>query len=126
MTGIFDYFNKCWQAFEYVRANGGIDSESSYPYEGKAGPCRYSKKTRASTNIGETNLPEGDELELQKAVAEIGPISVAINAKYLSFYEKGNLFLFQSIARNLPNFFHSYFFDFNKQFRHFHAFKLLQ
>uniref|UniRef100_A0A0R3S1G4 Cathepsin L-like n=1 Tax=Elaeophora elaphi TaxID=1147741 RepID=A0A0R3S1G4_9BILA len=81
--GLMDY------AFDYIKENGGIDSESSYPYEAREGPCRYSNRTRSSTDIGEVDLPEGDEIELQKAVAEIGPISVAINAAYLSFYEKG-------------------------------------
>lgn len=81
--GLMDY------AFDYIKENGGIDSESSYPYEAKEGPCRYSNRTRLSTDSGKVDLPEGDEMQLQEAVANIGPISVAINARYLSLYDEG-------------------------------------
>ncbi|EFO16895.1 fibroinase [Loa loa] len=81
--GLMDY------AFDYIKENGGIDSESAYPYEAKEGPCRYSNRTRVSTDNGEVDLPEGDEMQLQRAVAKIGPISVAMNARYLSSYEEG-------------------------------------
>lgn len=34
-------------AFQYVTANGGIDTEESYPYEARDGSCRFNR-----TNIG--------------------------------------------------------------------------
>lgn len=37
-------------AFKYIKANGGIDTEESYPYEGVDETCRYS-----SLNIGATD-----------------------------------------------------------------------
>ncbi|MCP9260009.1 Cathepsin L1 [Dirofilaria immitis] len=58
--GLMDY------AFDYIKANDGIDSEASYPYEAKEGKCRYSNRTRILTDSGEVDLPEGDEEALQK------------------------------------------------------------
>merc|ERR1719244_518985 len=31
-------------AFRYIKENGGIDTESSYPYEGEEDVCRYNPK----------------------------------------------------------------------------------
>ncbi|VDK88827.1 unnamed protein product [Litomosoides sigmodontis] len=76
-------------AFQYVAENNGIDTGESYPYDGYQSFCRYSNLTRGTTAFGGRLLPEGDELQLQAAIATIGPISVAINAKFLQFYKRG-------------------------------------
>uniref|UniRef100_A0A915PX29 Cathepsin L-like n=1 Tax=Setaria digitata TaxID=48799 RepID=A0A915PX29_9BILA len=75
-------------AFEYVKANSGIDSEASYPYEGKDDRCRYSNRTRVSTDIGEIDLRES-ERALKEAVALIGPIASAMDARFLYLYDGG-------------------------------------
>lgn len=80
----------CMQAFAYVRDNGGIDTEGSYPYEASDDHCRYSNRTRGADDIGHVDLPEGDEKQLQSVVAQIGPISVGIDASYdFIAYKKG-------------------------------------
>ena len=69
-------------AFKYVQANHGIDTEKSYPYQGMEEPrCLFSNKTIGATDKGYVDLPKGDEDALAKAVATVGPISVAIYAK---------------------------------------------
>ena len=68
-------------AFKYVQDNHGIDTEKSYPYQGMEEPrCLFSNKTIGATDKGYVDLPKGDEDALAKAVATIGPISVAIYA----------------------------------------------
>jgi len=68
------------QAFEYIKDVGGIESEDAYPYEGTDGKCRADKTKFAASVTGYKRIPSGDEEALKKAVAEVGPISVAISA----------------------------------------------
>uniref|UniRef100_A0A8C1GGT5 Cathepsin S n=1 Tax=Cyprinus carpio TaxID=7962 RepID=A0A8C1GGT5_CYPCA len=72
-------------AFQYVIDNGGIDSESSYPYEGVQGQCRYNPSQRAANCTKYYYVRQGDEEALKQAVANIGPISVAIDATHPQF-----------------------------------------
>jgi len=80
------------QAFDYVKENGGLDSENSYPYEGQDAKCRFKKDGVGATDLGHVDVvPVGDENKLKEALATIGPISVAIDASHESFqfYAKG-------------------------------------
>ncbi|XP_022082007.1 cathepsin L1-like [Acanthaster planci] len=72
-------------AFQYVHDNNGIDSESSYPYKARDGKCRFNPANVVATDKTHVLLPAKDEKALQKAVATIGPISVAIDASHMSF-----------------------------------------
>ncbi|XP_029437466.1 cathepsin S-like [Rhinatrema bivittatum] len=72
-------------AFQYVIDNKGIDSESSYPYEGKDGTCRFNPAGRAATSSKYTELTP-TEAALQEALANVGPISVALDASRASFF----------------------------------------
>ncbi|XP_053538713.1 cathepsin L [Ictalurus punctatus] len=78
-------------AFEYIEDNKGIDTEESYPYEATDGDCRFKPATVGATCTGYVDINSEDENALQKAVANIGPISVAIDAGHISFqlYESG-------------------------------------
>jgi len=78
-------------AFKYIKSNDGIDTEDSYPYEGKDDKCRYKKEDRGATDTGFVDVTSGDESKLQEAVATVGPVSVAIDAGNPSFqmYKKG-------------------------------------
>jgi len=78
-------------AFEYIKENHGIDTEESYPYEGKEARCRYNKREIGATDTGFVDVPAGSEAHLQAALATAGPVSVAIDASHESFqfYNKG-------------------------------------
>ncbi|KAG8178112.1 hypothetical protein JTE90_017459 [Oedothorax gibbosus] len=73
------------QAFDYIEQNGGIDTESSYPYTAQDGTCHYKKASSGATCTGFVDIPTGDEEALKKAVATVGPVSVAIDASQESF-----------------------------------------
>ena len=72
-------------AFRYVRDNGGIDTEESYPYEAARGTCRFSAKSIGATVTGYVHIPCGNESALMEAVTTVGPISVSIDASGIKF-----------------------------------------
>ncbi|KAH8358234.1 hypothetical protein KR084_008809 [Drosophila pseudotakahashii] len=78
-------------AFRYVKDNGGIDTEESYPYQAIDDSCNFNKDTIGATDTGFVDIPQGDEKKLAEAVATIGPVSVAIDASHESFqlYSEG-------------------------------------
>uniref|UniRef100_T1J339 Cathepsin L n=1 Tax=Strigamia maritima TaxID=126957 RepID=T1J339_STRMM len=83
--GIMDY------AFQYIKKNGGIDTEDSYKYEMQVGPCRFKKSSVGATVTGFVDVTTGDENALAEAVATVGPVSVAIDASDPDFqhYSRG-------------------------------------
>uniref|UniRef100_A0A8C3FB19 Cathepsin S n=1 Tax=Chrysemys picta bellii TaxID=8478 RepID=A0A8C3FB19_CHRPI len=70
-------------AFWYIIDNG-IDSDDSYPYT--SGTCHYNPATRAATCSNFVTLPHANETALKDAVANIGPVSVMIDAAQPSFF----------------------------------------
>jgi len=79
------------QAFDYIKENNGIDTEVSYPYEAVDNQCRFKSENVGATDSGFTDIKSKDEAALQQAVADVGPISVAIDASHSSFqlYKSG-------------------------------------
>jgi cathepsin L len=73
------------QAFEYIKVNNGIDTESSYPYHARDQSCQFKAADVGATDKGFTDIQSKSEAALQQAVATVGPISVAIDASHSSF-----------------------------------------
>lgn len=68
-------------AFMYLEGKThGDDTEASYPYKGKQGPCRFTPAAIGSTISGHVDIREGGEDDLADAVATAGPVSIAIHA----------------------------------------------
>lgn len=81
--GLMDY------AFEYIKKNGGLDTETDYPYWSVGTICNSNRENRHVVTIDSyEDVPENDEAALQKAVSQ-QPISVAICANDLQFYSSG-------------------------------------
>ena len=79
------------QAFTYVIKNKGVDTEESYPYKPVESTCAFKPANVGATEQGCKAIQKGSECDLQKAVATVGPISVAIDAGHVSFqfYKSG-------------------------------------
>ncbi|XP_038987363.1 thiol protease SEN102-like [Phoenix dactylifera] len=83
--GLMDY------AFEFIVKNGGMTTETAYPYKAEEGRCDVSKENSPVVTIdGHENVPANNEEALMKAVAN-QPVSVAIEASglHFQFYSEG-------------------------------------
>ena len=88
-------------AFQYIKANGGIDTEESYPYKAEVrreyclsfhflfsfqdSQCVYNPANVGATCSGYTDVSSGDESALLNACYNVGPISVGMDASHKDF-----------------------------------------
>uniref|UniRef100_A0AC35THE4 Pept_C1 domain-containing protein n=1 Tax=Rhabditophanes sp. KR3021 TaxID=114890 RepID=A0AC35THE4_9BILA len=76
-----------YEVYEFINKENGVDTESSYPYQGSETKCRFK-----NTKIGATCKSDyyaskpGDENVLKEALALAGPISIGIDANHASFF----------------------------------------
>ncbi|KAE8573686.1 Cat35 [Halyomorpha halys] len=79
--GLMDY------AFKYLEEVEGLESEDSYPYEGRDRSCRYNKnKVVPGTKVkAYVDIKSLDDDALKAAVATVGPISIAVSASNFDF-----------------------------------------
>jgi cathepsin L len=79
-------------AFSYIKAVGGINPESSYPYvSGRTHHqhkyCMFNKSNIAATDTGFVDVPSGNEKALTEVLAMHGPVSIAIDAALPTFMQ---------------------------------------
>ncbi|CAN6699151.1 unnamed protein product [Malus baccata var. baccata] len=78
------------QAFEYIKYNGGLDTEAAYPYVGVDGACKFSSENVGVQVVDSVNITLGAEEELKHAVAFVRPVSVAFQVvQSFRFYKSG-------------------------------------
>ncbi|XP_047070688.1 senescence-specific cysteine protease SAG39-like [Lolium rigidum] len=80
-------------AFEFIVQNGGLTTETNYPYTGTDGTCNSNRASSSAASIkGHEDVPANDEASLQKAVAA-QPVSVALDGgdDLFRFYKGGVL-----------------------------------
>ena len=68
----------------YIRDHGGIEAEAAYPYTARDGFCK-ANGNNVATLRSFVDIPSGSEASLEDAVANVGPVSVAIDASHYSF-----------------------------------------
>jgi len=78
------------QAFQYIMANQGLDTEEAYPYEGQDNSCRFVQSGIGATVSTQVNITQDDEASIVDAVANLGPVSVCFDvAGDFQSYEGG-------------------------------------
>jgi cathepsin F len=75
-------------ALKYIMSNGGIQSDTTYPYITKQGNCKYDP-TKAIVRVEKFIRGSKDEEELKRLVYSVGPVTVTMNATYLKDYKRG-------------------------------------
>ncbi|XP_064434984.1 procathepsin L-like [Mirounga angustirostris] len=82
--GLIDY------AFQYVKDNGGLDSEESYPYLARSESCKY-RPEKSAANVTTFWHVLNKEDGLMTTVATVGPVSAAVDSSpdSFQFYKKG-------------------------------------
>jgi len=80
-------------AFQYIIANKGIDTESTYPYTAQDGTCAWNPANVGGTVSKYTDVQSQSEPALQQAI-QARPVSVAIDASQSSFqfYSSGTYY----------------------------------
>jgi C1A family cysteine protease len=78
------------EALGWVKDQGGLDTDSCYPYTAQDGTCSSSKCSPAG-NIGAVIPVSGSEDEMYKALGQYGPLSICADASSWSNYNGGVL-----------------------------------
>ncbi len=71
-------------AFKYIMKVGGLETEKNYPYVAEDEKCSFNKDKVVVSITGYKDVT-GGENDLKKTIAEVGPVSVGIDASHSSF-----------------------------------------
>jgi len=75
-------------AYSYVIANGGIDTEVSYPYLGYDNTCSFASKN-VGAKIRNFTMVSSNETQMAAYLVKNGPLAIAANAEEWQFYIGG-------------------------------------
>ncbi|KAF2318482.1 hypothetical protein GH714_008152 [Hevea brasiliensis] len=75
-------------AYRYLMEAGGLEEESSYPYTGKRGECKFDTEKIAVRVANFTNIPI-DESQIAAHLVHHGPLAVGLNAIFMQTYIGG-------------------------------------
>jgi C1A family cysteine protease len=75
-------------AFAYLVSAGGAEQSKDYPYKARDQTCKFDKTKSVVQLSGFKDIAQ-DEAEIEKALTQVGPLSVAINAEPLQWYDSG-------------------------------------
>jgi len=77
-------------AFEFLTKDG-VQAQSDYPYTAEDGTCSFDKSLVKVTISGFLKLDSSDEVDIANYLSTQGPLSIAINAGPLQYYDTGIL-----------------------------------
>ncbi|XP_077486539.1 uncharacterized protein LOC144097780 [Amblyomma americanum] len=77
--------------YGYIKINGGIDSEESYPYVGVKSDCAFDPAGVAATVSSFVSVRSATELTLMTKLATVGPVCAFVDNRLTSFilYSEG-------------------------------------
>ncbi|KAE9590027.1 hypothetical protein Lal_00037743 [Lupinus albus] len=75
-------------AYNYLIEAGGLEEESSYPYTGQRGECKFDQEKVAARVTNFTNIPL-DESQIAAYLVKHGPLAIGINAIFMQTYIGG-------------------------------------
>ncbi|XP_062134745.1 cathepsin L-like [Drosophila sulfurigaster albostrigata] len=76
-------------SLKYIMDNGGIDTESSYPYKGIKQACQYNGRNIGATVQGFVMVNDKSEKYVAAATAFYGPVSVGVDSRGMQSYKGG-------------------------------------
>jgi len=74
--------------FQYIINNGGLVSDSDYPYNAADGTCKFNKN-QVKVQLSSFKDISKNENEIKEVLFANGPLSVAVNADPFQFYTGG-------------------------------------
>lgn len=75
-------------AYNYLLESGGLEEESSYPYTGERGECKFDPEKIAVKITNFTNIP-ADENQIAAYLVKNGPLAMGVNAIFMQTYIGG-------------------------------------
>lgn len=75
-------------AYNYLIEAGGIEDESTYPYTGKRGECKFTPD-KIAVKLQNFTTVSGNEEQIAAHVVRNGPLAVGLNAVFMQTYIGG-------------------------------------